>query len=306
VKKNTSNKVEVSPTVVATENPTVISPTVAATENPTVISPTVAATENPTVVSPTVAATENPTVVSPTVAATDNPAVTAATATPDVSELPTITSTPTTDIYTGTIAHITVTTVSSSATGARIEIKNDNNTEVIYGEAYQLQKLENGNWKSVEPIADNIVFPAIGIGLNSNTTGYIEVDWSDYYGKMENGQYRIIKDYYIYGVVYKIAAPFQLEDNKEQISFTFRNEALLESHYNKHCSEFGNITKEEYLEGANRLLNSTSDDILTKTRENGDIIFYNPNTNEFAIKSADGYIRTYFKPTDGIDYFNRS
>lgn len=59
------------------------------------------------------------------------------------------------------------------------------------------------------------------------------------------------------------------------------------------------------MEGANRLLHSTSDDILTKIRDNGDTIFYNPNTNEFAIKSADGYIRTYFKPEDGSDYFNR-
>ena len=85
----------------------------------------------------------------------------------------------------------------------------------------------------------------------------------------------------------------------------FRNQDLLDSHYNKHGNEFGNITKEQYLQGANDLINSTSDDILTKTRANGDIIYYNPLTNEFAVKSADGYIRTYFKPSDGLDYFNR-
>ncbi len=85
----------------------------------------------------------------------------------------------------------------------------------------------------------------------------------------------------------------------------FRNQDLLDSHYNKHGSEFGNISKEQYLQGANDLINSTSDDILTKTRANGDIIHYNPRTNEFAVKSADGYIRTYFKPSDGLDYFNR-
>ena len=85
----------------------------------------------------------------------------------------------------------------------------------------------------------------------------------------------------------------------------FRNQDLLDSHYNKHSSEFGNISKEQYLQGANDLINSTSDDILTKTRANGDIIYYNPSTNEFAVKSADGCIRTYFKPSDGLDYFNR-
>ena len=45
---------------------------------------------------------------------------------------------------------------------------------------------------------------------------------------------------------------------------------------------------------------------MTKTRANGDILFYNKatNTNEFAVKAPDGIIRTYFKPTDGINYFN--
>ena len=85
----------------------------------------------------------------------------------------------------------------------------------------------------------------------------------------------------------------------------FRNQDLLDFHYDKHGSEFGNISKEQYLQGANELINSTSDDILTKTRANGDIIYYNPRTNEFAVRSADGYIRTYFKPSDGLDYFNR-
>ena len=85
----------------------------------------------------------------------------------------------------------------------------------------------------------------------------------------------------------------------------FKNQDLLDSHYDKHGSEFGNITKDEYLQGANDLINSTSDDILTKTRANGDIIYYNPLTNEFAVKSADGYIRTYFKPVERLDYFNK-
>lgn len=80
---------------------------------------------------------------------------------------------------------------------------------------------------------------------------------------------------------------------------------MFDSHYNKHASEFGDISKEEYLKGADDLINNTSNDILTKTRTNGDSIFYNPATNEFAVKSVDDYIRTYFKPSDGIDYFNR-
>ena len=36
-----------------------------------------------------------------------------------------------------------------------------------------------------------------------------------------------------------------------------------------------------------------------------DNVYYLESTNEFVIVSTDGYIRTYFKPNDGIDYFNR-
>ena len=39
--------------------------------------------------------------------------------------------------------------------------------------------------------------------------------------------------------------------------------------------------------------------------EDGDDVYYLESTNEFIIVSRDGYIRTYFKPSRGIDYFNR-
>jgi pyocin large subunit-like protein len=45
---------------------------------------------------------------------------------------------------------------------------------------------------------------------------------------------------------------------------------------------------------------------LQKTEaEDGDMVYYLEDTNEFVIVSPDGYIRTYFLPEDGIDYYNR-
>lgn len=85
----------------------------------------------------------------------------------------------------------------------------------------------------------------------------------------------------------------------------FRNENLLDDHFSKHGSEFGDISKSEYVNRANDLINSNGPDILTKTRANGDMLVYNKATNEFAIKSGDGFIRTFFRPTGGLDYFNR-
>lgn len=87
--------------------------------------------------------------------------------------------------------------------------------------------------------------------------------------------------------------------------YYFRSNDLYTSHYEKHKNEFGDITKQEYLQKANNLLNSNSNNILTKNENDGDALYYNKDTNEFIVLSTDGYIRTYFKPDDGIDYYNR-
>ena len=42
-----------------------------------------------------------------------------------------------------------------------------------------------------------------------------------------------------------------------------------------------------------------------KEAEDGDDIYYDTENNEIVFVSEDGYIRTYFKPTDGINYYNR-
>jgi hypothetical protein len=79
-------------------------------------------------------------------------------------------------------------------------------------------------------------------------------------------------------------------------------EKLLE-HFNKHGSEFGYKTANEYLRGAQRLIDSKQ--VLTFTRANGDKLFYNPNKNEFAVLSGEGIIRTYFKPRNGYRYWQK-
>ena len=71
----------------------------------------------------------------------------------------------------------------------------------------------------------------------------------------------------------------------------------LEAHFAKHGYQFGQITAQEYLARARALLNSPADnqDVLEKTRANGDILHFRPSTGEFAVMTASGRIRTYFK-----------
>lgn len=92
--------------------------------------------------------------------------------------------------------------------------------------------------------------------------------------------------------------------NENAVSYEFRNAEYLQEHYDKHGAEFGYTSPEEYLEGANKVI--CAEDVLHKLEaEDGDGVYYLERTNEFVIISTDGYIRTYFKPEDGIEYYNR-
>ncbi len=91
-----------------------------------------------------------------------------------------------------------------------------------------------------------------------------------------------------------------------EIPYSFRTEELWTDHWKKHGEEFGGVTKEEYLRKANELILSEDPALLTKAeKEDGDTLYYLESTNEFLVLSPDGYIRTYFKPGAGIDYYNR-
>ena len=85
---------------------------------------------------------------------------------------------------------------------------------------------------------------------------------------------------------------------------TFRNEYLLDQHYDKHGIEMGFDSAEEYELAAYRVI--INPNALHKIEaEDGDDVYYVEETNEFVVVSQDGYIRTYFNPNAGIDYYNR-
>ncbi len=74
----------------------------------------------------------------------------------------------------------------------------------------------------------------------------------------------------------------------------------LEAHYLKHGYQFGEMTQEEYLQGAQELLDtSPSDDVLERIRPNGDVEHFRVSTGEFAVMTKRGRIRTYFKTDMG-------
>ena len=89
-----------------------------------------------------------------------------------------------------------------------------------------------------------------------------------------------------------------------EVEFTFKNGTLLNDHYEKHGKEMGYASAASYLEAANAVVNNPKS--LHKIEaEDGDDVYYLESTNEFVVVSKEGFIRTYFYPEDGIDYYNR-
>ncbi|OCZ70561.1 hypothetical protein A7P25_05545 [Achromobacter xylosoxidans] len=84
------------------------------------------------------------------------------------------------------------------------------------------------------------------------------------------------------------------------------------AHWNKHSSEFPEYSNaSQYVGGAQSFVSKPPANVLTKTRTNGDTLFYDQATNTFAVKAADGAPRTMFRPdpkqhgySTNLDYFN--
>ena len=93
-------------------------------------------------------------------------------------------------------------------------------------------------------------------------------------------------------------------ETAEYVEYKFRNKNLLNQHYQKHGKDMGFADAKAYEKAASDVVNNK--DALHKTEEeDGDDIYYVESTNEFVVVSTDGYLRTYFNPDRGLDYFNR-
>ena len=90
----------------------------------------------------------------------------------------------------------------------------------------------------------------------------------------------------------------------QKIVCYFRNEKLLNDHYEKHGKEMGFDSPKSYEAAANDVIHNPNS-LHRIEEEDGDDVYYLEETNGFVIVSVDGYIRTFFYPDDGLAYFNR-
>ena len=86
----------------------------------------------------------------------------------------------------------------------------------------------------------------------------------------------------------------------------FVNERRLDEHFDKHGSEFGRITKQDYLRQAQLLRDAqVGGPVLQTVRSDGVTTRFDRQTGAFVAFNPNGTIRTFFKPNDGERYYRR-
>jgi pyocin large subunit-like protein len=98
----------------------------------------------------------------------------------------------------------------------------------------------------------------------------------------------------------------QLEGRGFGPTIGFADQRRLDEHFEKHGSEFGRITKQDYLRQA-QLLRDTKvgGPVLEAVRRDGVVTRYDQQTGAFIAFNPNGVIRTFFKPNDGERYWRR-
>lgn len=77
-----------------------------------------------------------------------------------------------------------------TGTGATFILTNDSDIDVIYGNPYSIQIKEDGKWQEIDV---DLSFTLPAYTLKAKTSEEITINWEYSYGKLKNGEYRIIK-----------------------------------------------------------------------------------------------------------------
>lgn len=82
------------------------------------------------------------------------------------------------------------------------------------------------------------------------------------------------------------------------------NKSTLQDHFNRHGNQVGCPTKESYAANAVHFANTVDrENCVSFVDSRGSTYKFNKKTNEFAIITSKGIVVTYFKPTEGYEYF---
>ncbi len=90
-------------------------------------------------------------------------------------------------------------------------------------------------------------------------------------------------------------------------SVGFKTQQRLDDHYIKHGREFGDISKQQYLEMAQELRDAPlSNNIIEARQVRGNLARFDKTSGAFLAYSDNLVIQTFFRPNDGESYFRRA
>lgn len=81
-----------------------------------------------------------------------------------------------------------------TSSGGDVEIRNETDKEIIFGDWYVIQSETNGKWKTMPYKVKNVGFHEVAYNAPKDETVIHEVKWDVLYGELPKGRYRIIKD----------------------------------------------------------------------------------------------------------------
>ena len=85
----------------------------------------------------------------------------------------------------------------------------------------------------------------------------------------------------------------------------FSAEEGAQRQFERDGATFDAKTVDQYVKKAHAFVGHPPKGTLTLTRKNGDILYYDPKGNVFAVASKEGAPRTMFKPDDGMTYWEK-
>lgn len=74
-----------------------------------------------------------------------------------------------------------------------VEIHNDTDEDILFGEDYDLQILQDGEWYSLSYVIDNAAFNSVGLPVKAGDSRIWGTDWIIFHGVLGEGDYRVVK-----------------------------------------------------------------------------------------------------------------
>lgn len=102
---------------------------------------------------------------------------------------------------------VLIDTVTSS--GATIVITDKNKDSYGWGKSYKIEKKVEEEWKAIKP-KNEMIFEEIAYVLDQNGQFKQNIDWTRFYGELESGTYRIVKDTYDKGYINFYSNEFEI------------------------------------------------------------------------------------------------